>query len=132
MNLSPDTKVRYEVERITDRRRLPSPTHGLPFAKASRGVLVHRVRSITVYAIHASPHAAFHYWCNMTGSYSYDGSSTSPVTMMAEPEGGQLVCHRCEAMAVAAGEKPSDELVGRHVHKGRVRPQQTCCRSDHE
>ncbi len=124
------TKVRYQKERVTDDRVLTAPSSGLPFAKASRGVLVHRIKSVTVYAIHASPHAAFHYWCGMTGTYSYDGTSRSPVTMLTEPEEDQLICHRCEAVAVANGERSSDQIVGRHVHKGRVRPQQTCCGED--
>lgn len=125
-------KVRYRNEfDPRERRTLPSPTRGLPFAKSSRGVLVHRVRSVTIYAIHASPHAALQYWCSMVGTHSFDGVNRhADIQMMEEPEEGQLICHRCEAIAVLSGEQTSDQLVGRHVHKGRVRPQRTCCTSE--
>ncbi len=124
-------KVRYQdgADR-RERRTLPSPTHGLPFAKSERGVLVHRVKSVTFYAIYASPHAALHYWCGMIGTSMFDGSSHTDLTMMEEPEEGQLICHRCEAIAVSSGEQTSDQIVGRHVHKGGVKPQRTCCTSE--
>lgn len=42
-------------------------------------------------------------------------------------EDGKLLCTRCEAAAIQAGLPSASEIVGRHVHLGRVIPIKVCC-----
>lgn len=102
---------------------LPRAAHcsqGLPYALSSMGVLVHRVKTATLHNIHRTgSHYSYGFWCGMHGCTNFH--------LYAEPPEGHFVCMRCEAAAIANGEKSSDELLGRHVHVGGVKAIQKCC-----
>lgn len=93
----------------------------LPFAVNPRGVLAHRVKSVHTHRRgNQWTHTTAMYWC---GNMAH-GVHFSPDT------GGRILCARCEALAVTAGQVKADELVGRHVHIGGIRPFRTCCLGD--
>lgn len=95
-----------------------------PFHVNPRGILTHRVRSITTInglgKNGRKSWEAIHYFCGnqVCGSWR---------DLRDEPPANRLVCERCEQMAIALEEKSSDELVGHHVHVGRLRAFRTCC-----
>lgn len=95
----------------------------LPFVVNPRGILVHRVRWATTHFWKGEvDHDSVMYWC---------GNSVSSVMEFVEvPPEDRLLCARCEAIAVAAGEKPADELAGRHVHVGETRAKRLCCTNE--
>lgn len=95
---------------------------GLPFLVNPRGVLVHRVRSARTYRDRSGnrSHDVAGYWCGNSGRGQFT----------AEPPEDRLLCAYCEAKAIANGEKPADELVGRHVHIGTMRAHRQCCREN--
>lgn len=94
----------------------------VPFFANPRGVLVHRVRhACTIVHDGKLSHNHASYWCgNGCNSHGLDGWTESP-------EQNQVLCQKCEQMAVAAGMPPADELAGRHVHVGRAKAVRTCC-----
>jgi len=95
-----------------------------PFVENSRGRLIHRPREVTTYNLHRTPHIAVHHWCGAahTGWRIF--------TFLQEPPQNKLLCERCELMAVAAGLPDADLLAGRHVHRGKLLPIQTCCQME--
>lgn len=94
----------------------------LPFYFNPRGILVHRVRYAQTHWHNGEPsHDSVTYWCANIGR---DGE------FLAEPPKERLLCSYCEARAVASGQKSAQDLVGRHVHVGRLRPERVCCRQD--
>lgn len=100
----------------------------LPFAVNSRGVLVHRVRSLGIFLSidGAYSHHSAHYHCN---------AFASGVSLVAEPDQAAIVCHVCEARCKYLGLPSAEELVGRHVHVGRKVAIANCCSGvvvDHE
>ncbi len=96
----------------------------LPFVVNPRGILIHRVkRARTHWSGSKEPdHHSFDYWCG--NGCSHRGE------LFAVPPEDKLLCVRCEAVAVAAGEKPADELAGRHVHIGELRAKRLCCTNE--
>jgi hypothetical protein len=93
----------------------------LPFNVTPRGILVHRVRMGTTHFYSGEySHDSVSYWCA-------NGTAGEGVNLVAEPPKGKLLCAHCERMAVAAGELPTDKLVGRHVCIGVLRPHRLCC-----
>lgn len=99
-----------------------------PFFENPRGVLIHRVKA--VFQLQATysdaPWWIVQYWCENSGRG--DANDTG---LVFDP-GVKLVCQRCEALAVAAGEPTSSKLAGRHVHTGKLRAVQTCCQNKKE
>lgn len=107
-----------------------------PFFVNKRGCLTHRVRGISTISHQDSggnPSPGFrephHYsvlfWCGGRANFTEPSED-----LVATPPVERLLCDRCEAVAQAAGQKTSDELAGRHVHVGRMKPIRTCCQ-DH-
>lgn len=94
----------------------------LPFFANPRGKLIHRVKSVTVYC-NGETFSHYHvdYECG-GGANAHDLNDNS-----ADPPKNRLLCELCEFKAIQRRQKPADELAGRHVHKGRMVPQQTCC-----
>lgn len=92
-----------------------------PFVDNSRALLIHRPRAVTTYKTNRVPHTAVHYWC---GNCS---SGVNVFTFLDALNGEKLVCARCEEMAIAQGLPSSDELLGRHVQKGKLIAVKTCC-----
>ncbi len=108
-------------------RTVPLWRMTLPFNVNPRGIFVHRVRcagSILEHDGHQHSHDWAHYWC---------GNQTcgEGVSLTDSPPDDRLLCARCEAMAVAAGQPTADELLGRHIHIGSARVVRECCRTDH-
>ncbi len=92
-----------------------------PFVVNPRAVLTHRVRFACTYFYHGKfSHHAVNYWCGNIGR----GELTD------DPPSSRLLCIACEIRAVAAGEKSSKELTGRHVCIGRIKPVRMCCRQE--
>lgn len=103
----------------------------LPFVENSRGILIHRPRMVSTHTglsrsnpSRWRPHIGIGFWCGM--HVSGDKNFTF---LLAPPENG-LVCHRCEAVAIANGFPSSAELAGRHVHIGRVKAVKDCCKDE--
>lgn len=94
-----------------------------PFVENSRGLLIHRPRMVTTYNTLKFPHIGIGYWC---GNHVSGGKN---FTFLEAPPEGILLCERCELAAVASGLMSADELAGRHVHKGKLKAVQTCCRA---
>lgn len=94
----------------------------LPFVENERGVLIHRIRYGSTYNLHRRPHIAVQFWCGMSVTAN-DGH----LHFLASPPAGKIVCERCEDAALNAELPSSDELAGKHVHKGRTAAVVTCC-----
>ena len=97
----------------------------LPFCVNPRGQLIHRVRFAGTHFSNydgRGPHShdGCTYWCSNIGR----GDFTD------DPPADRLLCAYCEAKAVAHGEKTADELAGRHVHIGHLKPVRDCCKSE--
>lgn len=115
-------KVPLKIRRGIDSRGFQW-TKALPFFLNSRGVLIHRVESVTTYHIHRHPHTAVHYLCN--------GQTVSPGDFLSEPPANRLVCQACELAAKQKKKLSADAIVGRHVHTGRIRVERACgCEHD--
>lgn len=92
----------------------------VPFIKANRGVLTHRVKHG---AFHKSLHGMSH------ASICYCGLPLFPhkSTLMDAPQPDQIVCRRCEAAAINDGRPSSSEMAGYHIHVGGVKAFADCC-----
>lgn len=110
-------------------RRLP------PFVFNNRGVLIHRVKTaVSIYAAATSgsySHGHVDFWCG-NGCNGHSGEDGNLTFYGADVPSDKIVCERCELAATLAGMKPADEICGRHVHVGRVRPFRTCCKPDED
>jgi hypothetical protein len=94
-----------------------------PFLLNDRGTLIHRIRRVTIHKLFAESWFAVHTWC---------GASLCGVEnlhFLAEPPEDRLVCAVCEERVLMAKQPSSDELAGKHVHKGRMKAFKTCCNS---
>lgn len=117
----------------TDDERMDQYNYGqgAPFFFNPRGLLVHRVRSVFqlewndpgVY-FYGEPWWIVEYWCENSGRTDKHDNG------LIWTPGDKLVCARCEANAVKAREKTSDQIVGRHVHIGALRPHRLCCTNE--
>lgn len=117
------TKLPLEIRPFDKKHGFPW-TSCLPFVENSRGTLIHRPRYGATYNLHAKPHNVVLFWCGMGVS-----SSGKNLTFLSAPPADKILCERCEAVAVKAGMPSSDELAGRHVHKGRTVAVVTCCKN---
>lgn len=102
-------------------------TRGLPFFKSAAGMLFHRVNSVCDYLRDGKiTHSAVGYLCGNTGfirsghDFTADPSAT-----------GGMVCSFCEFKAAQKKMPSADQLVGHHVHVGRLRVEQVCCCEHH-
>ena len=92
-----------------------------PFFINPRGVLAHRIRALFTLTAFGSTWTIAEYWCENNGR-DHSGADEC----LAFDPGERLICSRCEANAVAKGEKTSSQLAGRHVCVGVVRPVNVC------
>lgn len=92
-----------------------------PFVMNDRATLIHRPRSISLYNLYKYPHLAVHHWCGNTHT------GMKKFTFLDEVPENRVVCAACEARAVMSGLPATDELCGRHVHKGKMVVEITCC-----
>lgn len=96
-----------------------------PFAVNPRGILTHRVRHVTAIWAHGElSHFHADYLC-MNGC-NIDQFKIDEV-LTDDPPKDRLLCERCETMAALQKLPSGDQLAGRHVHRGVLVPQQTCC-----
>lgn len=105
-------------------------TESLPFVTNKRGKLCHRIKhGADYYYGDEFHHVAVSYWCNgQANGQLVDDEGRGNLDLHDVVPDGMLVCARCEAMlAVYSSEKGTDEMCGKHVHRGRMVPQQTCC-----
>lgn len=93
----------------------------LPFVENSRARLIHRPRAVATFHRLQRPHIVVEFWCGM------QVSSSKHLTFLPVPPESKLVCHRCEEKAVANSLPSTDELTGKHVHKGACVAVPTCC-----
>lgn len=93
-----------------------------PFVVNPRAYLIHRVRFAATHFHdgHYPPHDTAEFWC---GNQSTSGG----LEFVEDPPKDRLLCAYCEAKAIAKGEPSADELTGRHVHLGVLKPKRTCC-----
>ena len=96
----------------------------LPFFRANAGILFHRVAYVQDFLRGDGKvrHTAVHYLCNNTGFVDRGAEFVADPT-----KAGRLVCSFCEFQAKHRGMPSADELVGHHVHVGRLRAVQSCC-----
>lgn len=94
----------------------------VPFVLNPRGILIHRVCRISTHYTHRGCHVSYGYWCG-------NGTTARFCELFSDPPENRLLCVRCEAAAVAAGQPTADELAGRHVCIGKVKTQRLCCRN---
>jgi len=64
-----------------------------PFVENSRGVLIHRPRSVMTVTLHKTPHIAIGHWCGMgtTGGKEF--------TFLIAPPENAILCEKCELAA---------------------------------
>jgi len=94
-----------------------------PFIENTKAILIHRPRYVTTHKISEKykSHIAVENWCGNTFT------GTKKFTFLDAPPDGKLLCARCEAMALKSNMPSAESLAGKHVHLGRLVPQQLCC-----
>jgi hypothetical protein len=95
------------------------------FSANPRGTLVHRVRDVVGYLWDGKVrHYAIRHLCG--NGYCIAPDMIRDV-MMADPPESRLLCSFCHGKAEGMRLPASDELAGRHVHRGILVPTQVCC-----
>lgn len=99
----------------------------LPFAKNARALLIHRPRRITTHKLSKSDtHIAVKYHCGNTQC------GDDNFTFLKAPEANDVVCARCEALAVKRGFPASSAIAKTHVHVGGLKAVRHCCNEEGE
>ena len=98
----------------------------LPFVENKRGVLIHRPRFVHQERRNKNWPTGAHNWLCIT-HWCGSPQNGDVFTFHAEPPHGMVVCERCEKIAVKNGLPSSSEIVGKHVHVGKVVSIRTCC-----
>ena len=95
-----------------------------PFVTNKLGKLVHRPKSAKIYSRNGciKPHMAVHYHCGNCAVGDF-----GKLTFVPEPDADALLCKLCEEKAVLDGLPSANDIVGRHVHVGKLRAFQVCC-----
>jgi hypothetical protein len=101
-------------------------TRSPPFVLNPRGLLVHRVRYVVGIKSHSLNLSHFHVGYECGNGCNVDLELIREV-LHADPPRDRLLCDFCEFKARGDGQKPADEIAGRHVHRGRLRVFRTCC-----
>lgn len=92
-----------------------------PFVENTRGVLIHRPKTVKTITMLGKSHLAILYWCG-------NGvAGRRNLTFLSEPTQETLLCEACERRAVDAGLPSASAIVGRHVHLGKMMAVRTCC-----
>ena len=99
----------------------------VPFFANPRGVLAHRVRSITKLDFGERWHYVVQYYCG--GISCHDRLIDEG---LVEDPGKRLVCAQCERIAMEQGQPSSSDLAGRHVCIGVCRPVNVCPDHQHQ
>lgn len=94
-----------------------------PFVMNDRAALIHRPRVVCDHKLAGfAPHISIEYHCGNSAAGS------DKFTFLDEPPKDRLLCHACEVRAVMAGLPSAEQITGRHVHTGKMRMVQTCCK----
>ncbi len=120
--------MKVAIRKPSRKRGRPDPDlvwwiKSVPFVLNPRGHLIHRVRYVSTRIRGQSKKDTPHYWC---GNATFSG----PVEFLEQPPDGRLLCAVCESKAVQAGEMTAEQLAGRHVHIGVMRPRRLCCQEN--
>lgn len=95
------------------------------FAVNPRGTLIHRTRF--VYAIlNGGKVSHYHASYLCSGGCNFRDDQAGDI-LFADPPRDKLLCSFCHGLAEGKRLKSSDELAGRHVHRGILVPTQVCC-----
>lgn len=95
-----------------------------PFAVNPRGILTHRAKCVDTFYRDGKPHHHHvDYWCGNGTCFSLGDKDV----LTDKPPKDRLLCRFCESNALAAQQKSSDKIVGRHMHIGVLRAIQICC-----
>ena len=117
------TKYRIEKRPANWGKEVVDWKSGPAFCVNPRGQLIHRVRSVRTHMRNGViSHIAVHYNCG-------NGTCGDDSLLTNNPPSSRLLCHRCEAEAVSAGNKTASAIAGRHVHIGRMIPIRMCCKT---
>ena len=98
-----------------------------PFVKNQKAKLIHRPISITVHKSKSGYHMAIHYACGLMACGS------KKFTFLEAVDDEDVVCERCETMAVERYKHPSSiSICKKHVHLGGLKVHKTCGCANHE
>jgi len=115
--------VKIPLQQMKDKRFGIHWKESSPFIENTRAILIHRPRFVVTHKISEKykSHIAIECWCGN----SFTG--TTKFTFLDVPPENKLLCARCESVAVKHGQPSAYELTGKHIHLGRLVPQQVCC-----
>lgn len=104
-------------------------TESKPFVKNTRAVLIHRPKYAALYDLLMSgPHMAIGLMC---GAAFTSRTKLSPKLSFVDTlSSDDVVCARCEAKAIEAGQPTSTEILNRHVCIGGVKAVKYCCKAN--
>jgi len=97
-----------------------------PFVDNSQALLLHRPKSVTIFRNGIKSHLAVESYCGSTSC------GTDKFTFLEEYQGNKMLCLSCEINATKIGLVSADELLGHHIHKGKLAAVQTCCYANTE
>ena len=86
------------------------------YVRNSNAKFIHRIKQVTE---HTPKCRDLHLALKLECGNQFAGPHER-FTFIWEPANGELICARCEAMAVAKGHKTSREIVGKKVALGRL------------
>ncbi len=114
-------KLKQQPERPLSKANTKRWKESPPFIVSPRAILVHRVRFASTHFYNGKKsHDSATLWCGNQFSHN-------DLEFMGQPPKGRLLCTRCEALAVKAGELSASMLAARHVHQGKLKAVRTCC-----
>lgn len=90
----------------------------LPFVANKAGKLIHRPKGVTLFNTPRGSHIAVHYYCDQGVT---DNQSKGKLSFSDSIDADDMLCEACEARAVMAGFPSASEIVGRHVHIGKLK-----------
>lgn len=99
---------------------------GAPFLLNDRAQLIHRPIQVTLHYTLSSPHFSVHCYCRASFSSAKD------LHLIEDVPDDRMVCLPCEQRAVLMGLPSTEEILGRHVHIGRLKAVRVCCNEEGE
>jgi len=121
---------RGEMKLIDSNKRTNAATNfteSAPFLRNHRAILIHRPVSAGLYELKSfGSHIAVKCFCGATFS------GTHQLEFVNEPNEDEVVCNACEQRAIMRGMPSSEEIVGRHVHTGKMVLKMICSHEGRE
>lgn len=129
-----DIDMMISLDRRADSGYGPRPitwASCLPFVRNRIGKLVHRPRYGSTYPKKGCipEHFAIEYHC---GQICIDSAGNEKLEVIEIPNSDEIVCHRCESLALQRGLPSSEGIAGHHVHIGSTKAVKNCCGGEHE